>query len=153
MGLGVAYADVSIISDSLYVDTKTGESHFTDHVRMTRDDITMTADRLILKKDDLGNEFAKAYATIGSRIQLKRQVKSELLKGYANIADYDSKKEQVMLQGNALIERYICGKLKDKLEAKTIIYDMKRQSYSAQGGQEKVKTLIIPQSVQGDCKG
>ena len=139
-----------IDSDTLEYDDTTQTSIFTGNVVLTRGDLTLRADRLELRQDAEGNQFAKATAN-GKQQVFVRQVQPdsvELVEGTGDRAEYDSQSETIQLIGHARIQRLACGQLLDEIRGERVRYNQKTDVYTATGGKQagtagnRVRTVI-----------
>lgn len=139
-----------IDSDTLEYDDTKQTSVFTGNVVLTRGDLSLRADRLELRQDAQGNQFATATANGNNQIFV-RQVKPgsvEVVEGTGDRAEYDSSKEQILLMGHAVVKRLACGQVLDEIRGERVSYSQKTDIYSASGGpragtsNQRVRTMI-----------
>jgi len=139
-----------IDSDTLQYDDAKQTSVFTGNVVLTRGELTLHADRLELRQNEAGDQFAVATAGGGKQVFV-RQVQPgsvEVVEGNADRAEYDSPSEQIDFIGHAVVSRLACGKLLDQIRGERIRYNQQTDVYTATGGPQagtanrRVRTMI-----------
>ncbi|NYT75522.1 lipopolysaccharide transport periplasmic protein LptA [Alcaligenaceae bacterium] len=128
--------DTIILSDTLTYDDVKKQSVFTGNVIMTRGLMTLTADKLVLNEDADGNQFGTATVAPGKLVKIRQEnpEKFEVLEALGLRGEYDGKKEQIEMIGQAVVTRYVCGKPFDNVKGERVIYHQKTGTYEAFGG-------------------
>lgn len=139
-----------IDSDTLEYDDPRQTSVFSGNVVLTRGDLSMRAHRLELRQDDTGAQFAIATAGRDNQVYV-RQAKPgsvEIVEGYADRAEYDSRSETLEFIGHAVVTRLACGIKLDEIRGERIRYNQGSDVYTATGGpkagtaNQRVRTMI-----------
>jgi len=127
---------IQILSDSLVYDDEKKTSRFDGDVIMTRGMMTMRANRLDLREDAEGFQYAIATVSPGKRVYIRQERPEffEVLQGLGERAEYDGKEESFDLIGRAHLTRYICGKPFDSISGERVRYNQKTDTYSAFSG-------------------
>lgn len=125
-----------ILSDTLIYDDNKKESSFTGNVVLTRGTMTLNADTLTMRQLPDGTQQGTAVANKGKlvRIRQERPETFEAVEGTGLRAEYDDKKGEFDLIGQAVVIRYVCGKPFDTIRGQRVRYNEKAGTYSAQGG-------------------
>ncbi|WP_170235547.1 lipopolysaccharide transport periplasmic protein LptA [Verticiella sediminum] len=139
-----------IDSDQLDYDDTKQTSVFTGNVVLTRGDLSLRAERLELRQNDAGEQFAVATAGAGKQVYVRQTQPDsvELIEGYADRAEWDSRAEQLDFIGRAVVTRMACSQKLDEIRGERISYNQQRNVYSASGGQMsgapkgRVRTMI-----------
>ncbi len=143
---GLAYAQTSsapaeepdtlVLSDTLDYDDIKKESIFIGNVIMTRGAMTLHSDKLVIREDAEG--FQHGIATVNdSKLVVIRQEdpsKFEVIEAKGLRGDYNGKTEEVIMTGQAVVTRYLCGKPFDTIKGERVIYKQKTDTYQAFGG-------------------
>lgn len=156
--------DTVILSDTLHYDDANKVSTFTGNVVLTRGGMTLRAEKLVTTEDADGNQFGTATAGPGQMVVINQEnpEKFETMVGTGLQADYDGAAGTVVLTGQAVVTRKICGKSFDNVRGSKIIYHEKTATYEAFSGSDsagaggRVRSLAQPQSridqAIADCK-
>lgn len=140
-----------IVSDQLDYDDTRQTSVFTGNVVLTRGELTLRSDRLELRQNDAGEQFAVATAGGGRQVHVRQAPANsvEVIEGQADRAEWDSRTEQLDFIGDAFVTRLACGKVLDEIRGQRISYNQQRNVYSASGGGQaagggkgRVRTMI-----------
>jgi len=125
-----------ILSDTLNYDDIKKESSFTGNVVLTRGTMTLNADTLTMRQLPDGTQQGTAIANKGKmvRIRQERPETFEAVEGTGLRAEYDDKKGEFDLIGQAVVIRYVCGKPFDTIRGERVRYNEKAGTYQAQGG-------------------
>lgn len=146
--------DTLILSDTLNYDDIKKESVFTGNVIMTRGLMTLHSDKLTMHEDAQGFQFGTATVAPGKLVFIRQEdpAKFEVLEARGVRAEYDGKKEQIEMIGQAVVTRYICGKPFDSVKGERVIYHQSNGTYQAYGGADsaaaggRVRSLARPQA-------
>ncbi len=146
--------DTLILSDTLNYDDIKKESVFTGNVIMTRGLMTLQSDKLTMREDAQGFQFGTATVEPGKLVFIREEnpEKFEVLEARGIRAEYDGKKEQIEMIGQAVVTRYICGKAFDNVKGERVIYHQNSGTYQAYGGANsaaaggRVRSMARPQA-------
>ncbi|MGB3289849.1 MAG: lipopolysaccharide transport periplasmic protein LptA [Burkholderiaceae bacterium] len=161
---GLAYAqagskpaeepDTLILSDTLNYDDVKKESVFTGNVIMTRGLMTLHSDTLTMREDAEGFQYGTATVNKGKLVHIRQEnpEKFEVIEAQGLRSEYDGKKEELEMIGQAVITRYVCGKPFDNVKGERVIYKQKTDTYEAYGGPNsaanggRVRSLAQPRA-------
>ncbi len=134
--------DTVVLSDSLTYDDARRESVFTGNVIMTRGNMKLLADRLVMHEDDDGFQYGTATVTAGRQVQIAQEnpEKFEVLQARGLRGEYNGKTEEIMVIGQAVVTRFICGKPFDTITGEKIVYHQKTDTYQAFSGPKSATT-------------
>lgn len=146
-----AEPDTVILSDTLEYDDTNRVSTFTGNVILTRGNLNLQADRIVVNEAADGSQ--RAVATVSHRplVQARQESpeKFEIIKGEGTRAEYNSATEQLTLIGNAVVTRYVCGKAIDSISGERVIYNKNTDTYSAVSsstGSNRVRSVAKPRA-------
>jgi lipopolysaccharide export system protein LptA len=146
--------DTLILSDTLNYDDIKKESVFTGNVIMTRGLMTLHSDKLIMREDAEGFQYGTATVGAGKLVHIRQEnpEKFEVIEAQGLRSEYDGKKEELEMIGQAVITRYVCGKPFDNVKGERVIYKQKTDTYEAYGGPNsaanngRVRSLAQPRA-------
>src|SRR5690554_3615997 len=146
--------DTLVLSDTLTYDDTKKESVFTGNVIMTRGLMTLHSDKLIMREDAEGFQYGTATVGAGKLVHIRQEnpEKFEVIEAQGLRSEYDGKKEELEMIGQAVITRYVCGKPFDNIKGEQIIYKQKTDTYEAYGGPNsaanngRVRSLAQPRA-------
>lgn len=147
-----AEPDTVILSDTLEYDDTNRVSTFTGNVILTRGNLNLRADRIVVNEVADGSQRAVATVTQSPLVQARQESpeKFEIIKGEGNRAEYDSATEQLTLIGQAVITRYVCGTAIDSISGERVIYNKKTDTYRAisgnTNGSNRVRSIAKPRA-------
>ena len=133
---------------------------FTGNVVLTRGTLVMHADKMTVRKDAGGTQFATLYATPGgvTKFRQKRDGGKDMwIDGSASDRiEYDTKTEIAKLFKNAKIKMTEAGKITDEVEGEFVSYDSRTEFYTvtnstsgeSKAGTGRVKVVIQPRSAE-----
>ncbi len=104
---------------------------YTGNVKLTRGEAVLRADKVTILLDSEGKPFR--LVAEGNVIY-----KEPGRKAVADFAEYDLKRETIVLRGSAKVEER-----KNVLEAEEIVYDKKNETLQAKGGEKGVRTIYV----------
>ena len=149
---GLAYAEradrekpVNIESTRMTADDAKQVAVFEDRVVVTQGTFVLKAERLTVRQDKAGNQFAVATGKPAT-FRTKRDCFEEWIEGEAERIEYDSVTEK--------IELFVRGRVyrdKDILRGNYIVYDQKTESMVAQESKEGSAGTRVPAAVPGAC--
>lgn len=146
--------DTLILSDTLNYDDVKKESIFTGNVIMTRGLMTLHSDKLVMREDAEGFQYGTATVNAGKLVHIRQEnpEKFEVIEAQGLRSEYDGKKEELEMIGQAVITRYVCGKPFDNIKGERVIYKQKSDTYEAYGGPNsaanggRVRSLAQPRA-------
>ena len=155
---------IRIEANALEVDEKRQISTFSGQVRLVRGALTILSDRLELREFD--NRRQEGIAS-GKPAQFERlgdpaeggkgPAGAESIRGSAERITYDNQQETLLLEGQAVLQRWRNGKLRDETTGPRITYAEGTGLFTVDGGTEaankpkRVTATISPQ--KADNKG
>lgn len=131
---------------------------FTGNVVLTRGTLVMHADKMLVRKDSAGHQFATLYAVPGgvTKFRQKRDGGKDMwIDGSAaDRIEYDSKTEIAKLYKNAKIKMTDNGKVTDEVEGEFLSYDSRNEFYTvtnstsgeSKPGGGRVRVVIQPRN-------
>ena len=154
----------NVEANHMFYDEAKMLNTFIGNVVLTRGTLIMHAEKLIVKQDGAGNQFATMYAAPGgvTRFRQKRDGGKDLwIEGYAaDRIEYDSKTEIAKLFKSAKVKMLDTGRVTDEVEGEFIQYDGRAEFYTVNNtatgeskpGGGRVKAVIQPRTKGGDDK-
>jgi lipopolysaccharide export system protein LptA len=133
---------------------------FTGNVVLTRGTLIMHADKMTVRKDAAGNQFATLYAAPGgvTKFRQKRDGGKDMwIDGSASDRiEYDTKTEIAKLFKNAKIKMTEAGKITDEVEGEFVSYDSRTEFYTvtnstsgeSKPGTGRVRVVIQPRNAE-----
>src|SRR5690606_32078206 len=116
--------------------------------------MTLHADKLIMREEPDGSQYGTATVEPGKLVKIRQENpdKFEVTEAQGLRGEYDGKREQVEMIGQAIITRYICGKPFDTIKGERVVYQQKSNTYQAYGGPNsaaaggRVRSLAQPRA-------
>jgi len=144
--------DTLILSDTLNYDDIKKESTFTGNVVMTRGQMTLNSDVLIMREDAEGFQYGTATADPGKLVFIRQETpeKFEVVEARGLRAEYDGKADTIEMIGKAIVTKYVCGKPFDTISGERVKYNQSNSTYEAVGGPNsaarggRVRSLSTP---------
>lgn len=136
-------------ADSATVDEASRTSIFTGKVVLTQGTLVIRADKMTVKQDDRGFQYATALGSPASFRQ-KREGLDEYVEGWGERMEYDSKADKLQLFGQARLKRG-----QDETNGNYISYDAVSEFFQVTGGKEaatkanpggRVRAVIQPKN-------
>lgn len=136
-------------ADSATVDDVTQTGVFTGKVVLTQGTLVIRADKMTVKQDDRGFQYATAFGNPASFRQ-KREGLDEYVEGWGERMEYDSKADKLQLFGQARLKRG-----QDETNGNYISYDAVSEFFQVTGGKEaatkanpggRVRAVIQPKN-------
>jgi lipopolysaccharide export system protein LptA len=126
---------LNIEADKLDYDDLKQLSIFVGRVSLIKGSIDMRAERLEVRQDADGFQFAVLSPKPGDRVSYrqKRDIKGESVEGLAQKIEYDGREDKVILLGNAELRRYRGGVLSDEMSGQRIVYENLTDRFSVDG--------------------
>lgn len=157
---------MNIESDALRYESQQQRSIFTGNVVVTKGTIVMRGAELVVTQDGGGVQSAVMKAGTGKRafFRQKRDGVDEYTEGEGQTIEYDGRKDEVHLVGNAEMRRLAGSRLQDRVTGSTIVYNNISEVYSVQGSGEsgdggraapggRVRATLMPGSTDGGSPG
>jgi lipopolysaccharide export system protein LptA len=137
----------NIESDKLQYDDAKQITIFTGNVVLTKGTIVIRGDRLVLRQFPDGLQTAVATGKRASFRQ-KREGMEQIVNGFAQEIDYDSRSETVKLTGDGLVKRLECDVAIDEITGGVIVYNAQTEQLTVDGkapGETSGRVRIIIQ--------
>ncbi|MCQ9615563.1 lipopolysaccharide transport periplasmic protein LptA [Paenalcaligenes niemegkensis] len=146
--------DTLILSDTLHYDDVKKESVFEGNVIMTRGMLILNSDHLTMREDAEGFQYGTATVSKTDRVRVRQEKpeKHEVVKAEGLRAEYNSKTDELIMIGQAIITRYVCGKPFDNIQGDRVIYHQDTDTYEAFGGaqsaaaNQRVRSVARPRA-------
>jgi lipopolysaccharide export system protein LptA len=130
---------VNIEADRLSLDDLKKESVFEGNVTLTQGSLMLRADRVVVRQDEQG--FNYAFATGDpAYFRQKREGFDEYIEGYAQRLEYDGKQDKVEMFTNARVKKGI-----DEVRGDYISYNAVTEFYEVIGGGAAAASPTNPQ--------
>lgn len=154
----------NVEANQMFYDEAKLINTFIGNVVLTRGTLVMHAEKLIVRQDSAGNQFATMFAAPGgiTKFRQKRDGGKDLwIEGYAaDRIEYDSKTEIAKLFKSAKVKMLDTGRITDEVEGEFIQYDSRAEFYTVNNtttgdskpGGGRVKAVIQPRTKGGDDK-
>jgi lipopolysaccharide export system protein LptA len=130
---------INIEADRVSMDDAKKESTFDGNVSFTQGTLTLRADKVTVKQDAQGFNYAVAYGK-PAHIRQKQEGTDEYVDGFADRLEYDGKADKVQMFGNAEIKKGT-----DDVRGDYISYDAVTEYYQVIGGGKIVGTPGNPE--------
>jgi len=137
----------NIEADKLQYDDIKQTTVFTGNVVLTKGTIVIRGDRVVLRQFPDGLQTAVATGKRASFRQ-KREGMEQIINGFANEIDYDSRSETLKLTGDGLIKRLECDVAIDEITGGVIVYNAQSEQFTVDGkapGESSGRVRIIIQ--------
>jgi lipopolysaccharide export system protein LptA len=137
----------NIEADKLQYDDVKQTTVFTGNVVLTKGTIVIRGDRLVLRQFPDGLQTAVATGKRASFRQ-KREGMEQIINGFANEIDYDSRSETLKLTGDGLIKRLECDAAIDEITGGVIVYNAQSEQFTVDGkapGESSGRVRIVIQ--------
>lgn len=146
--------DTLVLSDTLSYDDTKRESIFTGNVIMTRGEMTLHSDKLVMSEDDQGFQYGTATVEGDKLVYIRQEnpEKFEVVEARGLRGEYDGKTEEVKVIGKAIVTRFVCGKPFDTIKGERVVYNQKSDTYHAYSGPQsaapggRVRSLAQPRA-------
>ncbi len=145
-------------ANQMFYDEAKQLNTFIGNVVLTRGTLIMHAEKLLVKKDQAGNQYATMYAAPGgvTKFRQKRDGGKDLwIEGMAaDRIEYDTKTEIAKLYKQARVKMLDGTRITDEVEGEFISYDSKAEFYTvtnsasgeAKPGGGRVRAVIQPRT-------
>jgi lipopolysaccharide export system protein LptA len=146
--------DTLILSDTLNYDDVKKESVFTGNVVMTRGQMTLHADKLVMHEEADGSQYGTATVAPGKLVNVRQEnpAEFEVIEAVGVRGEYNGKKDEIEMIGQAVVTRFVCGKQLDQIKGERVIYRQSNNTYQAFGGPNsagpngRVRSLAQPRA-------
>lgn len=131
---------MNIQADHMTYDDLKQVNVVTGDVTITKGTILLKAERVEVRQDPEGYQYATAFAKPGglAYMRQKRDGVDEYIDGWAERIDYDGKTDVMTLTTRAVVKRLQGGaKVLDEVHGSVITYDSYNESYTAVGGKDQ----------------
>ncbi len=134
---------VNVEADAMRYDDLKQINVFTGKVTLTKGTLVIRADRLVLRQDPEGQQYATAYGSPASFRQ-KREGVDQFIVGVGQQLEYDGKLETLKMRDRANLKRLENDRVTDELHGNLIVYDARTESIDVQGGGPSTATTENP---------
>lgn len=149
---------LNIEADNMTYDDLRQVNIFTGHVSASKGTIVIQADRIEVRQDSQGYQYATG-TSVGNKFVYFRQKRNdvdEYIDGSAERIDYDGKKDLIILTTRATV-RHLQGlsTIMNQVHGSVITYDGRKDFYTAKAGQDiaepgnpmgRVRVLLSPRT-------
>lgn len=140
----------NIEADKLQYDDAKQLTIFTGNVVLTKGTIVIRGDRLVLQQFPEGAQHAVATGKRASFRQ-KREGMEQIINGFANQIEYDSRTETLKLTGDGLVKRLECEVAIDEITGGVIVYNAQTEQFTVDGkapgdSSGRVRIIIQPRA-------
>ena len=154
----------NVEANQMFYDEAKMINTFIGNVVLTRGTLIMRAEKMIIRQDAAGYQYATMYAVAGgtTKFRQKRDGGKDLwIEGYAaDRIEYDTKTEIAKLYKSAKVKMLDTGRVTDEVEGEFIQYDSRAEFYTVNNtatgeskpGGGRVKAVIQPRTKGGDDK-
>jgi lipopolysaccharide export system protein LptA len=131
---------INIVSDRMTVDDAQHISTFEGKVDLTQGTLRVTAERIVVTEDEVGNKFCVATGRLATFRQ-KREGVNEYVEGYGERIEYDTRVESVDFYTRARVKRE-----KDEVRGDHITYSTETEAFHVSGRSNsgRVRATIQP---------
>lgn len=154
---------MNIEADALRYDDVKQISIFTGHVVLTKGTIIVRGERLEVRQDPDGYQFALVTGSAGAPafFRQKRDAVDEFVEGEGETIDYDGRADRVKFINKAQMRRFRGASLADEIRGATIVYDNAVDTFSVDGNPAntpktagsassgRVRVMLIPKPEAG----
>src|SRR5690606_12091423 len=154
-------APIQVEADHMTYDDARQVNVFTGRVQMVRGGLTVLADRIVLKQDEAGNQFATATGA-PARFRQLRKAEGDVIEGEAKTLEYDSRGEILKLREAASMRRLQGERVVNEVFGNQIVYHGATDFFTVERGDGRnatpanpggrVRVVIQPRSA-GDAGG
>jgi lipopolysaccharide export system protein LptA len=143
---------VQVEADKMNYDDAKQVNVFTGNVVLTKGTLIIRADRITMRQDPEGYQYAVAVGKPASYRQ-KREGVEQHVEAYGSTLDYDGKTEVVKFIEKAYLKRLEKGKTTDEVYGAVVTYDAKTEIFNVEAGGSavsptnpagRVKVIIQP---------
>jgi len=152
-------APIQVEADHMTYDDAKQVNVFTGRVQMVRGNLTVLADRIVLRQDDAGNQFATATGD-PARFRQVRKAEGDVIEGQAKTLEYDSRGDVLKLREEASMRRLEGERVVNEVFGNQITYQGATDFFTVERGDGRnatpanpggrVRVVIQPRSADGD---
>jgi lipopolysaccharide export system protein LptA len=138
---------INVESDKLQYDDLKQINVFTGNVVLTKGTIVIRADRLVLRQDPEGFQYATATMnspTAQATFRQKREGMEEFIEGAGQQLDYDGRNEVVRFTTRASLKRLNRERVTDEVYGNIITYESLSEFYTVQSGTPQTASAANP---------
>ena len=136
-------APIQVEADHMTYDDARQVNVFTGRVQMVRGGLTVLADRIVLRQDDAGNQFATATGA-PARFRQLRQAEGDVIEGEAKTLEYDSRGDVLKLREEATMRRLEGARVVNEVFGNQITYQGATDFFTVERGDGKHATAANP---------
>jgi len=141
---GDSEAPTQVESDRMQYDDAKQVNVFTGNVVLTKGTIRLLADRLVVRQEPDGYQYATATGEPARFRQKRDGPGNQWIEGHAQQIDYDGKAETAHLQSRATLQRTDNGRVVDEVHGKDILYESRTEFFTVEGGDARSGTAENP---------
>lgn len=154
----------NVEANQMFYDEAKQTNTFIGNVVLTRGTLVMHAEKLLVRQDAAGFQYATLYAPAGgvAKFRQKRDGGKDLwIEGFAgDRIEYDTKSEVAKLYKQARVKMIDSGRVTDEVEGEYISYDSRSEFYSvlnspsgeSKPGGGRVRAVIQPRNQERNDK-
>ncbi len=131
-------------SDRMQYDDLKQVNVFTGNVVLTKGTILLHADRLVVRQDEQGYQYATATGNLATFRQKRDGPGEQYVEGQARQIDYDGRAETFRLQQQAMLRRTAGGRVMDEVHGSEILYEARSEFFTVEGKGEAGATQENP---------
>ncbi|KKW66919.1 hypothetical protein AAV94_14200 [Lampropedia cohaerens] len=130
---------MNIEADAMRHDENTQETVFTGRVHLTKGSIVLRGDTLTVRQREDGSQFGTAQGSAQQRAFFSQQRDTpvgapvETVEAEAIRIEYDSATDRVRLIDNAVLRRYLAGRLNDEITGAEVVYNSRTGVFTVDG--------------------
>lgn len=136
-------APIQVEADHMTYDDAKQVNIFTGRVQMVRGGLTVLADRIVLRQDEAGNQFATATGD-PARFRQLRKAEGDVIDGEAKTLEYDSRGEVLTLREEASMRRLEGERVVNEVFGNQIVYQGATDFFTVERGDGKNVTPANP---------
>ncbi len=137
-------APTQVESDRMLYDDLKQTNVFIGNVVLTKGTIRLLADRLVVRQDAEGFQYATATGEPARFRQKRDGTGEQWVEGHAQQIDYDGRADTVRLQRNAMLRRTQDGRVLDEVHGNDILYESRTEFFTVEGGDPSTGTAENP---------
>lgn len=136
-------APIQVEADHMTYDDGKQVNVFTGRVHMVRGGLTVLADRIVLREDEAGNQFATATGA-PARFRQLRKAEGDVIEGEAKTLDYDSRGDVLKLREEASMRRLEGTRVVNEVFGNQIVYQGATDFFTVERGDGNNATAANP---------
>ncbi len=145
----------NVEANQMFYDEAKQTNTFVGNVVLTRGTLVMHAEKLLIRQDAAGYQYATMYAAAGGTTKFRQKRdggKEQWIEGYAaDRIEYDTKTEVAKLYKQAKVKMLEGSRVTDEVEGELISYDSRTEFYTVSGstspdgkGGGRIRAVIQP---------